>query len=94
MFYYALALALVFLLGFASGLPWGALWATWRRTSGPMPWTDVGGRPLPIRPGEEIRIDDLMRGSTRRTIDKEGETAVPPTEDLGTKVGDRLGPDV
>ena len=89
---------LAFLLGVAAGLPWGALWATWRRTPRPMPWTDVGNRPpaasgLPIQPGEQISINELVRRAKMRTIDKQGETEVP-ADALGTKVGDPLGPDV
>ncbi len=85
-------------LGFVAGFPWGALWATRRQTPGPFPWTNARGRPmagpLPIQPGEQIPIEDLMKAAERRTIDKGGEAAVPPTEDLATKVGDRLGPEV
>ncbi len=91
------ALALAFLLGVVSGFPWGALWDTWRRKPGPMPWADATGRstdpPLPIQPGEQIPIVDLLRTSTRRQIDKQGETEVL-ADDLKTAVGDRLGPDV
>ncbi len=90
------ALVLAFLMGVASGFPWGALWDTWRRRPGPMPWTDATGKPgppLPTQPGEQISIEDLLQSATRRKIDKQGETEVP-AENLKTAVGDRLGPDV
>lgn len=97
MFYLVPAGVLIFLLGVATGVGWGALWATWRRTPGQLPYTEATGRPLsgplPYKVGEQIPIEDLIRSAKRRTIVKQGEQEVP-TGSLGTKVGDQLGPDV